>query len=305
MRFPPRHVVVPMDFSEPSHTGLEAAKALAKRFGADLHLLYLPVFQDGLTAVAPDGAAIPTPAILENTPEFKAWRRAGLERAASGFPRSRIRVHTAFPGAPAAGLLGAARGRPDKWIVLATHGRAGLERALFGSVAEAVVRRAKVPVLTLHRRGPPLKLERMLIPYNMEPYARKALRYGVEMGRKLGARIGVLYVVEEGADVRGARDRVHSSLVSTLGVSQAAAVKLIVRKGDPRFAILSEAKKGKFGLIVLSAHRKPFWKDYVLGSTAERVLRHSEAPVLSVPSGKPAGRRSSRSSLAWVADKIY
>jgi nucleotide-binding universal stress UspA family protein len=60
---------------------------------------------------------------------------------------------------------------------------------------------------------------------------------------------------------------------------------LRTRKGDARAHIVKEANSGRYELVVLSAHRRPFGADFVLGSTIERVMRHSAIPVLSVPSG--------------------
>jgi nucleotide-binding universal stress UspA family protein len=65
--------------------------------------------------------------------------------------RSRgVRVTTdARHGEPLAELLAAARDSRADLIAMTTHGRSGLGRLLFGSIAEAVLRRAQIPVLTM------------------------------------------------------------------------------------------------------------------------------------------------------------
>jgi nucleotide-binding universal stress UspA family protein len=65
--------------------------------------------------------------------------------------RSRgVRVTTdARHGEPLAVLLAAARDSRADLIAMTTHGRSGLGRLLFGSIAEAVLRRAQIPVLTM------------------------------------------------------------------------------------------------------------------------------------------------------------
>ena len=57
--------------------------------------------------------------------------------------------HRLVTGAPAEAIVDLAEAENAEMIVLATHGRTGLPRLIMGSVAEAVVRRAKCPVLTV------------------------------------------------------------------------------------------------------------------------------------------------------------
>ena len=61
---------------------------------------------------------------------------------------------------------------------------------------------------------------------------------------------------------------------------------LRTRKGDARAHIVKEMNSGRCELAVLSAHRRPFATDFVLGSTVERLLRHAAIPVLAIPSGR-------------------
>jgi nucleotide-binding universal stress UspA family protein len=60
----------------------------------------------------------------------------------------RVRTGTAF-GRPAEEILAAAKATGADLIAMATHGRSGLGRILFGSVAEAVLRASPVPVLMI------------------------------------------------------------------------------------------------------------------------------------------------------------
>lgn len=62
--------------------------------------------------------------------------------------------HLLVRGSPAEEIVRLAEKREAEMIVMGTHGRTGLGRLLMGSVAEAVVRRAKCPVLTL--KSPPV-----------------------------------------------------------------------------------------------------------------------------------------------------
>ena len=168
---------------------------------------------------------------------------------------------------------------------MGTHGYAGLNRLLNGSMAEAVMRRADVPVMAVHERLDPPKYSRILVPHNMTPYADKALAYALDFAKGNNSTLEVLHVTaHNGLYKARAAQGLSSHLISIVGKRRTPKINLRIMSGDPREAILVEAKRGKFDLIILSAHKKPLLKDFIMGSTAERVLRHAPIPVLCVPS---------------------
>ncbi len=127
-------------------------------------------------------------------------------------------------------------------------------------------------------------LKRILVPYNMTGYADGALRQGLVAAYRYGAAVTAVYVAADGEGAADALERLKDHLVDALGEDEARRVSTVVSEGAPAHGILDEAVSSRHDLIVLSAHRKAFWKDVVLGTTAERVLRHSPVPVLSIPS---------------------
>ena len=298
-RFPPSRILVPLDFSEPSLAALEDAKQLARRFGASLDLLYVQPAPMPLTGFPAEGLAVPE--ITKQLSDFRKWRVEQMRKAIADFPSARARVRS-LEGWPPKEIAEIASGGGMDLVVMGTHGYAGMDRALFGSVAEAVVRRSKAPVLCTHPKSARLKVTKILAPFNMTEYAAKALEYGLRWAHRLGARLSPLYVAPEGFPENIARDVVAQRLRPLLG--RHADRQLLLRWGEPREQILEAAARGGFDLIVLSAHRKPLLGDWVLGSTAERVLRHSPVPVLSVPSvAAKRGRREE--SLPWITNKLY
>jgi nucleotide-binding universal stress UspA family protein len=96
----------------------------------------------------------PAPAEPEIAPIQDA--RSYLESAKGHLPRDAEGVvTTVWSGPPAAAILKAAATYGVDMIVMTTHGRSGRERDMFGSVADAVLREAPMPVLVLRpRRGP-------------------------------------------------------------------------------------------------------------------------------------------------------
>jgi nucleotide-binding universal stress UspA family protein len=137
------HVLVPLDFEEPSQEALEVALTLAVTFDAKLTVLHawdLPVYSyAGLSYLPPDVATVVEEAAETSLASAMALVIKILPRAKSVLVRGRPDVEI---------LDAAARLKVDL-IVMGTHGRRGVSRMLLGSVAEKVVRSSPVPVLTI------------------------------------------------------------------------------------------------------------------------------------------------------------
>ncbi len=139
-------ICCPIDFSDASRAAMEVAVDLARRMGARLTLLHAyPV--PGYTF--PDGSVVASPRMLQELAEQATRHLAEWQRQAQALGAPEVAIHTAV-GEPAAEIVAWAKEQKLDLLVLGTHGRTGLEHALMGSVAERVVRRAHVPVLTVH-----------------------------------------------------------------------------------------------------------------------------------------------------------
>jgi nucleotide-binding universal stress UspA family protein len=139
--FAPVRVIVPLDGSAIAESALPHATALAKAFGARLVLL------QGLAHFgALDGAHLslnPTRIERERT-ESEAY----LEERAEAARRAGVEVELMVVTEPGLAEAIAARA-PDEVIVMTTNGKGGLDRAVFGSVADKVVRSATCPVMVV------------------------------------------------------------------------------------------------------------------------------------------------------------
>jgi len=138
-----KEILVPTDFSEASEKAVEYAKKFAEQYNAHLTLLYVvePV-------TYPDFAY--TPLLIENDKLVKAAERnlAGLP-ARAGIPENVVRKTLVRTGIPFREITDAARTLKMDMIIISTHGRSGLARAILGSTTERVVRHATCPVLVV------------------------------------------------------------------------------------------------------------------------------------------------------------
>ncbi len=132
-------ILCPIDFSAGSEAALAYASTLAKESGAELHLVY--VYEETIAYTEGLGSYVP-PADLEPDKE-----RLKNTRPTTDVPCR----HEFIIGHPADALVDYATNNHIDLIVMGTHGRTGLSRLLMGSVAEAIVRRAPCPVLTMKR----------------------------------------------------------------------------------------------------------------------------------------------------------
>ena len=131
-------ILVPTDFSAPSEAALAYGREIADRFDATLHLIHIAE-NPFLRAAVVDRRS------LEEAPT--RW----LEDRLTDADRRHGAVAIVEQGdEPASEILQYAKSANIDLIVMGTHGRTGLARVVLGSVAEAVVRAAPCPVLTVH-----------------------------------------------------------------------------------------------------------------------------------------------------------
>lgn len=142
-----KHILAPVDFSEPSQAALRWAGELAERYGAVLELFHVyPV--PGY--VLPDGFVMASPEILRDVDARARAKLQGWADQAGAERNIEVRTATAC-GQPATEILRRADELPADLIVMGAHGLSGFALFLMGSNADRVVAHAKVPVLVVPR----------------------------------------------------------------------------------------------------------------------------------------------------------
>ena len=138
--------LVPLDGSTTAEGVVPFILQIAGPLGLDVTLLRVVI-------PAPPAAAIEVgPVVLENTDKLCAQAEAYLVPFATELRANSIRVTTHVRrGEPAQEILACVRDSKAELIIMTTHGRTGFSRLLFGSVAEAVLRHADVPVLLMRQ----------------------------------------------------------------------------------------------------------------------------------------------------------
>jgi universal stress protein A len=140
-----KNILFATDFSQASQSALEYASSLARDAGATLYIVHVGHFP--VSSI--DGAALSvTPRSI--APQLDDWQKA-RQQLSTIVPTLRdVRFeHHYLEGSPADEIVDFARRQNIDLIVMGTHGRTGFNQVAMGSVAEAVVRRASCPVLTV------------------------------------------------------------------------------------------------------------------------------------------------------------
>jgi nucleotide-binding universal stress UspA family protein len=144
-----RNIVVATDFSDLAEHALDEAVELAEKLGAKITLVHsyeIPIYG------FPDGILV---ASAEVTGQIQTASQKQLADAAERHKSSAVSITSVLRmGAPWDEISAVAAETGAGLIVIGTHGRRGISRALLGSVAERVIRTATLPVLVVHRAAP-------------------------------------------------------------------------------------------------------------------------------------------------------
>jgi nucleotide-binding universal stress UspA family protein len=138
-----KHILVPLDWGEPSRRALELAIELVQTFGAELsvvHVYEIPAYAYG--GMPPVAADLVTP--------IERAARKELDQEIAAIRRRVPDAHAVLrSGGAWREILAAIEETHADLVVMGTHGRRGVPRFLLGSVAEKVVRMSPIPVLTV------------------------------------------------------------------------------------------------------------------------------------------------------------
>ena len=278
-----KRILAATDLDECATRALEHAKTLAHRFDAEIMMVHaVPVY----ASVEP----------LPITPIYFGQDPAAEQQAAATaldeYRKTHLAVETTSApilevGDPATAILATSRSREVDLIVMGTHGRSGVKRALLGSVAEQVIAESGIPVLTVRcgEASQRPKLDRILCPVNYNNVSAKALRHATLLASAFEAELVILHLIESVAveDMVRELDKLRDMVGD---VSLPVRARVLLNHGEAAAQVIEYAEQHDVDLIVLGAERKGRQTTSVLGSTTHRVTRNAPCPVLTVPAAR-------------------
>ncbi len=298
---PIRKVLVPIDFSDASKRALDYGLNVAREFDGELVLLHVsPKYLDSRYTMF-------IPAVEE---EFRHLKDAERDMSALIPEEGRnlqVRI-LATEGRPEEEILKLVDEEAIDLVVMGGHGRRRFKRWFLGSVTEHILRKIPVPVMSLSqveqgvepRLSEPLRFERILYPTDFSDCTEIALPMALGFTRRFRSELTLVHVVERlhrsptspsytdeelEEERRSLVERAESALsgMAPADATPGVAVRKVVLEGKASQAILKYVEESGADLIVMSLHGMSFIERALLGATAERVVRASSVPVLSIP----------------------
>lgn len=144
------------------------------------------------------------------------------------------------------------------------------------------------------------QIKRIVVPIDFSEFSKRAFRYAIDFARTFDAEMVLVYVVEPviyPADFsfgqvalpsmeRELHERSQEQLNYLIEkeVPEGTRARCVIRSGKPFVEIISLAKEEEADLIIIATHGHSGIEHALFGSTAEKVVRKSSCPVLSIRS---------------------
>lgn len=290
-------ILIPLDGSMTAEQVVPYARTFARGLRLPVELLAVVDVAGLLTSVEKARS-------FENLTEQQSRHSKDyLERIAERFSGIRVKRTVERGQAPDVIIEKAAA---DKSILVAmtTHGRSGLNRWLFGSVAEKVLRGSTNPLLLVRAAADAstegeATLKSIILPLDGSQLAESVLPTATNIAKKLDLEIFLFraytnpyspfvsgsgqYAVDLDVLLAGVRDEARDYLeekMAELTKQGVEKISYLLEEGDAADKIVSMANHAPESLIVMCSHGRSGVKRWALGSVTETVVRHSSSPVL-------------------------
>lgn len=286
----PTTILVPLDGSALAERALPYAERLARATDGQLVLV-----RSALARTFP--GTDPTDAQTAAVDEAEAY----VARIASRLEERGLAVIQAVPYGPAAEeILDEIDLRQADLVVMSTHGRSGLGRWIYGSVADHVLRGTRKPVLlipaTCERSWPAERPLRVLVPLDGSALAEEALEVANQLTAEPRSELILLRAVEpmnyayaEGfayvpldpeEELADANEYLDSVVARLRAAGQT--VEPVTRSGYAAATIETVARENDVDLIAMATHGRGGIARVVLGSVATGTLQRASVPLLLV-----------------------
>jgi nucleotide-binding universal stress UspA family protein len=314
-----KSILVPLDGSALADRAVPFASTIAKRAGWSLLLLR-----------AVNILAAPTE---REELALKREAQESVDAVAASLAADGLNAVTrVVDGQAETAILDATAEEDVSLVVMSTHGRGGLGRFIYGSVADTVLRHAAVPVLTVPPHGldvwPPEKQIKILVPLDGSDLSRAALEPACHLADTLGGSLllasvvtfpsysmyaeGYVFATPDPNDNLLSQTRHYLEEIAAELRTDTRPVDVCATYGTPYFGIMTIARDQGVGLIAMATHGRGGVTRALLGSVATATIRQTDVPIMLVrpdqvehapaaPSAMPAAEQQSEPIPEQVA----
>lgn len=293
-------ILVPLDGSNAAECALPLVRSLARRLALAVELISVIDLHEITRSVSADDGLF-----LDRLLEANSSASADyLDRTAQSLNGIKA-IKRCDKGAATETIIETAAADKNTLIVMATHGRSGVDRFLLGSIAEKVLRATANPLLLVKASEPMVTtgeapLTSIVVPLDGSDLAEGVLPMVEELAKKLELEVILIraFAIPYGAYATGDGfydpinleaflERLREEAVAYLESKTAllkrngvARVSFVAKEGLAADEIIKFARETPANLVAMSTHGRSGIKRWVLGSVTEAVVRHSGDPVL-------------------------
>lgn len=243
----------------------------------------LPYFRLS-SLLAPEGkilalriVRVPEESSLSEGAEEAPNHRAALDKLKDHFPRERIEIKTLVRVSHrlSEGIAETARAQACDLLLLPWKGYTATEDRFFGATVDRLLEHPPCKIMVV-RAGEPAVCQSILLPVRGGPYAQFALEVACQLALSLKAEVTVLHC-EQRFPAPGFGDQPYQSFLRKLR-SHPQVNRLLMIRGDPKSAIIEEAKRHDIVIVGAGASTEPH--DFFLGPLVQHVAKETQKPLL-------------------------
>lgn len=291
-----KDIMLPVDGSHFSELALPLAVQLAKQTNARLHIVRVHV------PSVPTAEAV----VSDNYDELvRDWERDALSVALDRATASGLNATSELLEGPVvAALQRYIEAASIDLVVMTTHGRSGIRRAVMGSVAEQCVRKTEIPILLIHPRSEQdsvahdvTSMQRILVPLDGSEESEAVLPHVVALARLANAELVLARIAAAPFDIavtigpealhdylqrmREEADEYLAAVQQTMPADLKVTCTSVSADRAPEGIMQAAVEQGA-DMIAMATHGRSGWARIAVGSVAETVLHKSTTPVLLI-----------------------
>ncbi len=291
-------ILLATDLDRRMDSALCYAISIARHYGATLRALYI-ASSVGIAMAGPDALQLAADTAMR---EMEAASRQLEFTGRLGSARYCMEVLKGGESSIDEQICSSLRTTKADLVVVGTHQRQGMERLFYGSVAQSIARRTKVPVLTVGSRCPTIwndadwdRKRPVLYATELHESAPKSWAYALSLASELERKLILLHVIPRSARSSGApgtaanksyenraMDWLNGLARSQPGLQQQTSIR--IESGPVAEAILKVASQAHSGLIVMGIHpvRLPEWSARTSYAITQHVQQEARCPIFTV-----------------------
>jgi len=267
-------IIVPMDFSNESLTGLTLAIMMANKTGANIQMVHVLSQNENINSE-----------LLEKQHELAKMK---FEKVLKKYlEKSNLKIdlsYTIKAGKIFREIADLGDTFEDSLTILSTHGESGFEELYIGGNAYKIISHSRNPVITVRRTKPATNINEIVLPLDITFQTREKVPYTVELAKLFNSKIHIITVTTTSA--KSIEEKLHQYADQVAKYIEYHKIPYLIKhlQGDNITDItLDYARSVNADLISIMTEQEKSVSNLLLGSYAHQMINKAYIPVLSFP----------------------